>query len=250
MRKPWIVGNWKMNTTRGEAQGLAHAAVALAAELEEAVEIGLAPPAIWLRDVIDICTGSPVKVFAQNVGFLPSGALTGEISVAMLAEAGASGTLVGHSERREHFGDTDSLVGKRRELARSAGLLQILCVGETLEQRDAGETTDVVLRQLNGALAADADLTGLTIAYEPVWAIGTGRTATPEQAQEVHATIRGWLNETFGAESEHVRIQYGGSVKGSNAADLLGQPDIDGALVGGASLLVDDFARIVRAGVR
>jgi triosephosphate isomerase len=141
-------------------------------------------------------------------------------------------------------------VGKRRELARIAGLLQILCVGETLEQRDAGETTDVVLRQLNGALAADADLTGLTIAYEPVWAIGTGRTATPEQAQEVHATIRGWLNETFGAESEHVRIQYGGSVKGSNAADLLGQPDIDGALVGGASLLVDDFARIVRAGVR
>lgn len=250
MRKPWIVGNWKMNTTRGEALGLARAAVALAADVEDRVEIGLAPPAIWLRDVIDICAGSAVKVFAQNVGFLPSGALTGEISVAMLSEAGATGTLVGHSERREHFGDTDALVGQRRELARSAGLLQILCVGETLQQRDAGETSDVVLRQLNGALTADVDLTGLTLAYEPVWAIGTGRTATPEQAQEVHATIRGWLNQTFGAASDHVRIQYGGSVKGSNAADLLGQPDIDGALVGGASLLVNDFAQIVRAGLR
>jgi triosephosphate isomerase (TIM) len=247
MRKPWIVGNWKMNTTRGEAQALAHAAVSLAAEVGDAVEIGLAPPAIWLTEVVGICAGSPVKVFAQNIGFLPSGALTGEISVAMLTEVGVNGTLVGHSERREHFGDTDVLVGKRRELARTAGLLQILCVGETLAQRDADETTSVVLGQLNGALAADADLTGLTIAYEPVWAIGTGRTATPEQAQEVHASIRGWLNQTFGSAADHVRIQYGGSVKGSNAAELLGQPDIDGALVGGASLLVDDFARIIRA---
>jgi triosephosphate isomerase len=246
MRKPWIVGNWKMYTTRAEAVSLARAVDAIAAELGGRVDVGIAPPFVWITEVA--AAVSTTRVFGQNAATEENGAFTAEVAPGMLRDAGAFGAIIGHSERRAIFGETDELIARRLERTVGAGLHAILCIGETLEEREAGRTAAVVLGQLETGLARVKSLEAITIAYEPVWAIGTGRTASPEQAQEVHAQIRAKVAELFGAESaQAVRIQYGGSVKPDNAATLLSMPDIDGALVGGASLKAESFGAILRA---
>ncbi len=252
MLKPFVCGNWKMNTTAAEAVALAQAAVTAAQSAGDAVRVGVAPPAIWLTQVVEACRGTAVEVWAQNIGFLESGALTGEISAAMVRESGATGTIIGHSERRSLMGLTDEQVDKACQVALAAGLEVIVCIGETLQERDAGRTSEVVLGQLRAGLASypSTALHRLTLAYEPVWAIGTGRTATPEQAAEVHGWIRSWLTERWGAAADCVVIQYGGSVKPANAGDLLSQPEVDGALVGGASLDGASWTGIVEAAAR
>ncbi len=243
-------GNWKMHTTLPEA-------IALAQEVRHRLgsqrlgDVLLFPPFPFLATVADKVAGSHVSVGAQDVYFEAKGAFTGAVSAAMIASTGATHVLVGHSERRSVFGDTDAIVAKKLRAALGAGLKPVLCVGEQLAERQNGTTFAVVDRQLSVALdglLAD-QLQHLIIAYEPVWAIGTGLTASPEQAQEVHAHIRAWLATRFSpAFAANCRIQYGGSVKGSNAAGLFAQSDIDGMLVGGASLTADEFAAIVRAG--
>ena len=247
MRSNFVCGNWKMNTTRAGALALAEAAVA-ASRQTPSVRVGIAPPAIWLGEVAATIAGSTVALFAQNGHPAASGAFTGESSFAMLKEAGAIGALVGHSERRSLFGETDSVVATKVAAARALGLEVILCVGETLDERDAGATLEVVNRQVDAGLAEVKSLEGITIAYEPVWAIGTGRNATAAQAQEVHAAIRARLAGRFASEADGVVIQYGGSVKPETAAELLAEQDVDGALVGGASLDGASFARIIGAG--
>jgi triosephosphate isomerase len=199
---------------------------------------------------VDEAAGSNIAVGAQNVHWESSGAFTGEVCAEMLLELGVEYVVIGHSERRQYFGETDQTVNKRLHAALAAGLKPVVCVGETLEQREAGRTEQVVGEQLDGGLAdlTPSQLAKVILAYEPVWAIGTGKTATPEMAQEVHAFIRKRLCGLADSQTaEGIRIQYGGSVKPGNAAELLGQPDIDGALVGGASLKADDFAGILEA---
>jgi triosephosphate isomerase len=249
MRTPFVVGNWKLNKTIGDA-------VALVTELKnqlgavKGVAVGVAPPFTAIAAVAKRLEGSSIATCAQDCFWEAGGAFTGEVSAPLLVDAGASWTIVGHSERRHMFGDTVEGVGKKARAALAAGLGVIACVGETLAERDAGRTLAVVDDQLAGALAGvdAAALPRLVIAYEPVWAIGTGRTATPAQAQEVHAHLRGQLAERFGATAAAtIRIQYGGSVKASNAEALIAQPDIDGALVGGASLDAAEFVAIVKA---
>ncbi len=249
MRRPTIVGNWKMNTTGDEAVALASSVAELAREHAGRTDVGVAPPALWLDRVLRARSDAPLLVYAQNASQHSSGAFTGDISCGMLVDLGVDGVIVGHSERRHVFGESDDTIGDKVRAARAAGLHVILCVGEQLDDRDAGQTWDVVRRQLETGAAGLDDATDLVIAYEPVWAIGTGRTATPEQAQDVHAQIRAWLGQRFGgAAGAATRIQYGGSVKAANATGLLGMPDIDGALVGGASLSADGFGPIVAAG--
>jgi triosephosphate isomerase len=249
MRTPFVVGNWKLNKTIAEA-------LALVTELKnqlgavKGVAVGVAPVATALHAVAKRLEGSPIVTCAQNCHWEPSGAWTGEISAALAGDAGAAWVIVGHSERRQFFGDTNEGVGKKARAVLAAGLGAIVCVGESLAERDGGRTLAVVDDQLTAALAGipatSADK--LVIAYEPVWAIGTGRTATPAQAQEVHAHIRKRLAEKLGAGAAlAIRIQYGGSVKPSNASALIAEPDIDGALVGGASLEAADFIAIVKA---
>lgn len=246
MRTPLIVGNWKMHTTRSEALGLGEA-VAAAAKAAPTVDVGVAPPSIWAAGVRDT-VGDAITVFGQNVNEHASGAHTGELSAGMLVDAGLGGTLVGHSERRHVYGESDATVAAKVTAAREAGLTVILCVGETLAEREAEETWAVVERQLSTGLASLASADGIVVAYEPVWAIGTGKTATSDQAQAVHARIRAWFADRFDASAAAaLRIQYGGSVKPGNAAELLGMPDIDGALVGGASLTAESFAAIIEA---
>lgn len=245
MRRPLIAGNWKMNTDRAGARALA-LSVAEASK-GAGCDVIVAPPSLWVCDVIDAVSGSSVGVVTQNCSDRSGGAFTGELSPAMLVSAGVAGSLVGHSERRALYGETNAAVGAKVAALRSAGLLAIACVGETLAERDAGTTRAVVVGQVDEALAQIASLDGVVIAYEPVWAIGTGRTASPEQAQEVHGWIRARARERFGEAAETLRILYGGSVTADNAAVLLGQADIDGALVGGASLKPADFARIIGA---
>lgn len=247
MRARFVCGNWKMNTTRASAIALAEACVA-ASRQTPSVRVGIAPPAVWLADVATVISGSSVALFAQNGHPAASGAFTGETSFAMLKDAGAVGVLVGHSERRQLFGETDTIVATKVAAAVALGLEVILCVGETLDERDAGTTLEVVNRQVDAGLVQVADLSGVTIAYEPVWAIGTGRNATAAQAQEVHAAIRSRLTVRFGEAADAVVIQYGGSVKPETAAELLAESDVDGALVGGASLDGSSFARIIGAG--
>ena len=236
-----IAGNWKMFKGPGEAAGFC-------AELREAVETGgtdivVAPPFVSLQAAAAELEDSTIRVYAQNVHWEEEGAFTGEVSRSMLIAAGAVGAIVGHSERRQYFGETDEMTARRAEAARAAGLGVIACVGETLEEREAGRTEAVLRRQVEAiAAAVPAPPEGLDIAYEPVWAIGTGRTATPETAQEAHAFIRG----LYAVE----RILYGGSVKPENAEELLAQPDVDGALVGGASLDVMSFTEICRTAAR
>ncbi len=234
-----------MHKTSAEAVALVRE---LRRRLNTQVEIAVAPPFTALSKVKEALMGSPIQLFAQNCHYEKQGAFTGEISAPMLAEVGCDGVILGHSERRQYFGESDEGVNKKIKAALEAGLHPIVCVGETLQEREANHTWEVVSRQVRGALAGlgPEQIGKLTLAYEPVWAIGTGKTATTGQAQEVHGQIRGFLREMAGPQTaEAVRIQYGGSVKPDNAAELLGQPDIDGALVGGASLKVDDFARIV-----
>jgi triosephosphate isomerase (TIM) len=249
MRTPFVVGNWKLNKTIAEA-------VALVTELKnqlgafKGVQVGVAPVFTALASVAKRLEGSPIATCAQDAYWESTGAWTGEVSASLIADTGATWAIVGHSERREHFGDTDESVGKKARAVLAAGLGAIVCVGEQLAERDAGRTLAVVSAQLEGALhgIAATDLSRLVLAYEPVWAIGTGRTATPAQAQEVHAHIRKRVGELLGAPAAAaIRIQYGGSVKPSNAEALMAEPDIDGALVGGASLEAANFVAIVKA---
>jgi triosephosphate isomerase len=242
-----IAGNWKMNKTVAEASALVEDLKARTAEMA-GVDVVVCPTFTCLTAVVAATAGTPIAVGAQNVHWEESGAFTGEISAAMLKEIPVEYVIVGHSERRQYFGETDETVAKRVKAALAKTITPIVCIGETLEQRDAGETNDVVKRQtavaLNGLSAEQA--AKLVLAYEPVWAIGTGRTATPEQAQEVHAFLRTQLAAMFGDDvAETVRILYGGSMKPKNAAELLDQADIDGGLIGGASLVADDFLGIV-----
>ncbi|HSM91343.1 MAG TPA: triose-phosphate isomerase [Anaeromyxobacteraceae bacterium] len=248
-RKKFVCGNWKMHRTVAEA-------VALAREVRDAVgsspvQVAIAPPFTALHAVKQVLAGGPVELSAQDVHWEPQGAFTGEVSAPMLAEVGCRHVIIGHSERRQFFGETDESVRKKTGAVLGAGMLPIVCVGETLAEREAGRTLEVVGRQVRGGLAGFGEaLAAVTVAYEPVWAIGTGKTATSAQAQEVHAAIRAILRELCGGLAEGIRIQYGGSVKPDNAAELLAQPDVDGALVGGASLKAADFAAIVKGATR
>lgn len=250
-RKPFVAGNWKMNGTVGEAVDLARALRELVGGVED-VRVAVAPPFTAIHPVAQLLTGSRIEVAGQNVHWEARGAFTGEISCEMLREAGAGCVIVGHSERRQYFGETDETVNRRTKAALAAGLDPIVCVGETLQEREADRTLEVVGRQVRGGLAglSAQELAQVVIAYEPVWAIGTGKTATPAQAQEVHAAIRQILRELGGDVADRMPIQYGGSVKPDNAAELLALPDVDGALVGGASLQADSFAAIVEAARR
>ena len=250
MRKPIIAGNWKMHLTLKEA-------VALVRQLRtscesSAVEVVVCPPFTALHAVAKALNGSLIGVGAQDLYWEPQGAFTGEVSPAMLADTGCRYVIIGHSERRTLFGETDETVQRKLQAALKQRLVPIVCVGETLAQREAQQTFEVLKRQLEGGLkgVAPADAERMVLAYEPVWAIGTGRNATPEQAQEAHRFIRQWLAGRFGeALADSMRIQYGGSVNAANAASLLQQPDVDGALVGGASLKPDSFAAIVNAAI-
>ena len=249
MRKKIIAGNWKMNVLPSETAALVKA-IAEATKDYTNVDIVCCTPAIDVPAAVAACAGTAVQPGAENAHWEPSGAYTGEISTGMLVDAGAKYVIIGHSERRQYFGETDETVNKRATAVIKAGLTAIVCVGETLAERDAGKVEEVIVRQmkegLKGLSAAEAEK--LVIAYEPVWAIGTGKTATPEQAQEVHALIRATLAKLVGAETaETVRIQYGGSMKPGNAAELLAKKDIDGGLIGGAALKAADFAGIVAA---
>jgi len=249
-RKPFIAGNWKMNTSRRGALELAGALVARIGAVD-AVDLAVCPPFVYLSDLAAVLDGSSIALGAQDMFCEDNGAYTGEISGAMLKDVGCRYVILGHSERRHVIGETDELINRKVLKALADGLEAILCVGELLEQRQAGKTLDVVSRQVRIGLEgiSRAQAGDVTIAYEPVWAIGTGLTATPQQAQEVHAMIRDLLGRTYDPElAGRMRIQYGGSVKPDNAVDLLKQPDVDGALVGGASLKADDFAAIVAAG--
>jgi triosephosphate isomerase len=250
MRKRIIAGNWKANLTIDEAHALARHV--LNACETEAVEVIICPPFTALAAVAQLLKGSRIRLGAQDVFWEPWGAFTGEVTPPMLADVGCRYVIIGHSERRTHFGETDQSVGRKLLATRTHALLPIVCIGETLAEREGKQTCDVLARQLGGALKelSTDDAKRLILAYEPVWAIGTGRNATPEQAQEAHAFIREWLAKRYRVEvAESIRIQYGGSVNASNAAPLLSQPDVDGALVGGASLKADAFAAIVKAAV-
>jgi len=250
-RRPIIAGNWKMNKNAAETATFIDDFKAKVAD-KEGVDIVLCPIFTSLSSAVDAAKGSNVAIGAQNVHWAESGAFTGEIPAAVLKDMGVTHVVIGHSERRQYFGETDESVNKRLAAALSAGLVPMVCVGELLEERESGDTEKVVGRQVRGALDgfSASELENIVIAYEPVWAIGTGKTATPEMAQEVHAFIRGVLGELCGAETaEKIRIQYGGSMKPANSAELLAQPDIDGGLVGGASLEPDSFAAIVESAV-
>src|SRR5574344_800534 len=247
MRKKIIAGNWKMNVTPSETAALVKA-VAEATKAYSNVEIVCCTPAIDIPAAVEAAKGTAVG--AETCPWEAKGAFTGEISTGMLLDAGAKYVITGHSERRQYFGETDETVNKRTRAAIAAGLTVMMCVGETLGEREAGQLDEVIERQMNVGLkdVAAADCTKLVIAYEPVWAIGTGKTATPEQAQDVHALIRATLAKLVGAApAEPVRIQYGGSMKPDNAAELLSKKDIDGGLIGGAALKAADFAGIIAA---
>jgi triosephosphate isomerase len=251
-RRKFVCGNWKMHRTAAEARALVREVRAAVEGLTERVDVAVAPPFTALHAAAEELAGSRIGLGAQNLHFEAQGAFTGEISAPMLVEAGCRLVLVGHSERRQLFGETDEGVRKKTKAALAAGLHPIVCVGETLPERESGRTLEVVGRQVRGALAGltPAEVGALTLAYEPVWAIGTGKTATAAQAQEVHAAVRAILRELAPAAAESVRIQYGGSVKPENAAELMSQADVDGALVGGASLKALDFVGIVKGAIR
>ncbi|HPD47952.1 MAG TPA: triose-phosphate isomerase [Anaerohalosphaeraceae bacterium] len=248
MRKPFIAGNWKMNTDAAGAAALASGLVKALAEVTT-VDVAVCPPFVYLQTVAKALDGSAIQLGAQDVYFQNNGAFTGEISCAMLKDVCCKYVIVGHSERRHIIGESDELINKKAAAVIASGLHVILCVGELLEEREAGKTKTVVAEQVKKGLAGVTaeQMKSVTIAYEPVWAIGTGRNATPEQAQEVHAMIRGLLAELYGnAVAGQTRIQYGGSAKPANTAELMANPDVDGLLVGGASLKVEDFAAMVK----
>ena len=247
MRTPFLAGNWKMNLHRREALDLVGALRQhLGARTD--VEVAVFPPFVYVDEIARALAGSPIKVGAQNCCDEESGAFTGEVSVSQLRDVGADLVVLGHSERRHIYGENDELINRKVARALAGGLEVILCVGETLEEREAGRTEDVVRTQLHGGLVgvSAADMQRVTIAYEPVWAIGTGVVASPEQAGEVHSYLRGLLAGLYSAAvADGVRIQYGGSVKPNNVKELMAVTDVDGALVGGASLKPDDFLPII-----
>jgi triosephosphate isomerase len=253
MRKPFVAGNWKMNTDSHSSVSLAEGIASGSSEIAgQSVDIAVFPPFVYLQFIVKTLGVSNIAVGAQDVYFEPDGAFTGEISVSMLKDIGCTYALCGHSERRHVIGETDELINKKVAAAISGGLLPVLCVGELLEERKASQTNEVVTRQVKKGLAglSAEKISAVTIAYEPVWAIGTGLTATPEQAQEAHELVRKLLAKMYDAElAEEIRILYGGSVKPNNAAELMGRQDVDGSLVGGASLKADDFLSIIRAAV-
>lgn len=249
MRRPIIAGNWKMNKLGAEAAELAKGIVEQVAPIK-GVDVVLGPTFVSISQVAQATAGSDVKIAAQNMHTATSGAFTGEISPTMLKDVGCDFVILGHSERRQFFGETDEGVNRKAKVALAHGLTPIICIGETLKEREAGNTIDKVNFQVRAALAGltEEQAGQIVLAYEPIWAIGTGVTATPEQAQEVHAALRDVLADLYSDElAQKVRIQYGGSVKPANIESLISQPDIDGALVGGASLKVDSFVSIILA---
>lgn len=246
MRQTLVVGNWKMHGSRASV-------AALLGELVESLaaptaEVAVCPSYVHLPQAVELCSGSAVAVGAQDCSHMPSGAYTGDVSAEMLVDTGCRWVILGHSERRQYHVESDELVAAKLAAAVAAGLLPIVCVGETREQRENGEAESVVASQLRGALDGQKDLAGLVIAYEPVWAIGTGLTASPQQAQDMHAFIRACLEGVAGIDAAATRVLYGGSVKAGNAAELFARQDIDGALVGGAALNAGDFLAIISAG--
>ncbi|MEI8376292.1 MAG: triose-phosphate isomerase [Planctomycetota bacterium] len=247
MRRKFIAGNWKMNLDRKAAVALAEA-VAREAEKFSGVDLAVCPPACYLEAVGQVLKGSKVALGAQNVYHQSNGAFTGELSTSMLCDLGVKYVILGHSERRHVLGETDAEINKKIHASLQSGLLPILCVGELLSEREAGQTLAVIQSQFDGSLVgiSGEQLKKVVIAYEPVWAIGTGKVATPQQAEDVHLGLRKIIAERYNdGIAQLIPIQYGGSVKPDNAKELLGQPNIDGALVGGASLKVDQFMGIV-----
>ncbi|MEX1307267.1 MAG: triose-phosphate isomerase [Eubacteriales bacterium] len=247
MRRPIIAGNWKMNKALSEAKVLVEALKPLVADAE--AEVVVCPTYVNLMAVKELLAGSNIKLGAQNCHFEKSGAYTGEISVDMLKEIGVEFVIIGHSERREYYAETDEGVNKKAKAILAAGMTPIVCCGETLEQRESGVTDTFVSGQIKAALdgLTGEQVASLVIAYEPIWAIGTGKTATSEQANETIAMIRKTVAGQFDqATADAVRIQYGGSMKPANAAELMAQPDIDGGLIGGASLVAEDFSKVVK----
>jgi triosephosphate isomerase len=247
MRKKVIAGNWKMNNDISESQNLVSGIISGLGN-DTKCEVIVCPPFTSLSEVSTLIKNTPVKLGAQNMHYEDSGAFTGEISNSMLKSVGCEYVIIGHSERRTIFGENDKMINKKINKALESGLKVIFCIGESLEQREEGNTNEVVKKQIvNGLINVTSDdLTNIIVAYEPIWAIGTGKTASPEQAQEVHFFIRGQIEKIYSKESaENLQIQYGGSVKPENAATLLSQPDIDGALVGGACLKADSFLSII-----
>ncbi|MCI0911734.1 triose-phosphate isomerase [Pseudomonas putida] len=248
MRRPMVAGNWKMHGTRASVaeltQGLGNMLI------PDGIEVAVFPPALFINQVIDGLQGKGIIVGAQNSAVQPEqGALTGEVAPSQLAEAGCKLVLIGHSERRQVIGESEEVLNRKFAAAQKSGLTPVLCIGETLEEREAGKTLEVVERQLSSVIDAFgiAAFANAVIAYEPVWAIGTGLTASPQQAQDVHAAIRKQLAAKDAEVAQNVQLLYGGSVKAANAAELFGMPDIDGGLIGGASLNADEFGAICRA---
>jgi len=251
MRKIIIAGNWKMNKDNREAVELVSLLKREVSDIID-VDIVVCPPFTALSDIRDVLTDSNIAIGAQNCYWEDAGAFTGEVSPVMLKALEIPYVIIGHSERRQYFGETEETVNKRVRAALNHNLTPIVCVGENLQEREADKTFDVIKAQVEGGLKGFSaeEAQKMVLAYEPVWAIGTGKTATPDQAQDVHKYIRGLLKELFDDETANaVRIQYGGSVKPDNAGELLSQPDIDGALVGGASLKAGDFSTIIKSGV-
>jgi len=245
VRKPLIAGNWKMYKTISEARAVAQALRISVGTLQDR-EALICPPFTALAAVADTLLGSSIQWGGQNAHWEKQGAFTGEVAAAMLADLGCHYGIVGHSERRQYFAETDATVNKRMHGLIAAGVTPIVCIGETLQEREAAQTMTVIEKQMSGSLTGLMDPARIVIAYEPVWAIGTGKTATPEQAQEVHAYIRTNYARTYGdTAAQAVRILYGGSVKPDNMNQLMKQPDIDGGLVGGASLDADSFTKII-----
>jgi len=249
MRQTLVAGNWKMNGSSQSIRSLMDGIKQGLSEVKNA-EIAVCPPFVYLQQVKELIAGTPIALGAQNVSDQDPGAFTGEIAISMLQDFNCTYIIVGHSERRAIYGESDELVAKKFAKVQAVGLTPILCVGELLEEREAGQTEAVVKRQLEAVinLQGVASLEKAVIAYEPVWAIGTGKTASPQQAQDVHAFIRSLIAKQNTGVADKVRIQYGGSVKGSNAAELFAMPDIDGGLIGGAALKAEDFLAICKAG--
>jgi len=245
-RRPYIVGNWKLNKTIAEAEAFVQALLPRVAAVD-GVDFGVCPSFLSLQPVVDSARGSQLGVFAQTMHQADSGAFTGEVSAPMLVEIDVHGVLLGHSERREHFGETDAALQEKVPRALAAGLVPVLCVGETEAERERGETEDKLRRQVNEDLAGVAAdrLVDVGIAYEPIWAIGTGKTATPDQAQEAVAFVRSLVGRLHAGAEEEIRVLYGGSVNKDNLGELLAMPDVDGGLVGGASLDPAAFAQMI-----
>ncbi len=248
MRQPFVAGNWKMNGTKASIEALVAGIKAGMGAVEKA-QVVVCPTFVYLDQVAGLVADSAIALGAQNLSKEQSGAYTGEVGAEMLNDFGCQYVIVGHSERRAIYGESDKLVAEKFAVARKAGMTPILCVGELLEERESGRTEEVVARQLDAVIALEGidSLADAVIAYEPVWAIGTGKTASPEQAQEVHAFIRARVAEQSGTIAEKVQILYGGSVNGGNAKELFSMADIDGGLIGGAALKPDDFLAICTA---